>query len=210
MTVFNKLNLPISFLILMISASSFSQEKEQKLKNLFNEFHVSVNHGIGSGRTFFGAGLGANKVFRAEKIVAFRTGIEFQLFHTWDDVGDPSHFSAIKNIHRNHIDFMVPVAMRINIQRMFIELGGNVGVGVVGWERFTYLSFPLGKPTVQTERKEGWTPGFSMGLMGGIGGLIPLNEKLDLLIRPDVGASVYFHGEFLNLYARLCIGIHLK
>lgn len=211
MTVFNKLNLLV--LICMQLFPAFGQEKEPSLKNLFNEFHVSANHGIplySKNRSFFGAGLGANKVFRSEKIIAFRTGLEFQLFHTWDDVGDPSHFSAIKNIHRTGIDLNVPIMLRINIQKMFIELGGNIGTGVVGWERYTNYSFPMGQPTVQTEQKQGWSSGFFLGSTAGMGGLIPLNEKMDLLIRPDVGANLYFYGGFLHLYGRLCIGIHLK
>ena len=87
-----------------------------------------------------------------------------------------------------------------------------MGTGVVGWERYTNYSFPMGQPTVQTEQKQGWSSGFFLGSMAGIGGLIPLNERMDLLIRPDVGANFYFYSDdgLIYLYGRLCIGIHLK
>ncbi len=92
----------------------------------------------------------------------------------------------------------------------FIELGGNLGLGVVGQKRYTQLTYSDNQIPVETEKKESSNQGFSVGPVFGVGVLIPMNEKLDLLIRPDVGASVYFREGFTNLYARLCIGIHLK
>lgn len=98
--------------------------------------------------------------------------------------------------------------MRINIKWVFIELGGNLVAGIAGQKRgiLTYYSQPL----LETTTKDSWNSGISIGPVLGIGSRIPLNEKLDLLIRPDIGASVYFQQEFVNLYGRLCVGIHLK
>lgn len=187
---------------------SFTQEKEQPLRNLFNEYHVSVNHGIGNG--FFGGGLGANHVFNPDKIVSFRTGIDFQFFHVWGNAADPSHYSSTKDIRYSYVDLNVPIIMRINIKWMFMELGGNLGIGITGQQRATVTSYSDYEPPVETEIKDSWNPGISLGPVFGIGTLIPLNEKLDLMIRPDVGASVYFQQEFVNLYGRLCVGLHLK
>ena len=201
------------FFILIGSLNGvIAQEKEQPLKNLFNEFHASVNHGIPlfmQDRTFFGVGLGANKVFRSDKIVAFRTGLELQLFHSWQANGDPSHFSYTENIHSYFLDLSVPLALRMNINHLFVEVGGNIGVGVGGQRRETYSSFPLGQPTVTTEQKTKTGSGFWLGPAVGIGTLISLNERLDLLIRPDVQLNWQIY-DGLNLYARLCVGIHLK
>lgn len=211
MTVFNKSNILV--LICMQLFSAFGQEKEPSLKKLFNEFHVSANHGIpiNSGiRTFFGAGLGANKVFRSEKMIAFRTGLDFQFFHTWGNSGDPAHYSSISNVHYSYLDLTIPVVLRINIGMTFIELGGNLGLGILGQKRYTQHTSFDNQASTEIIKKESLNQGFSVGPVFGVGVLIPMNEKLDLLIRPDVGASVYFKEEFTNVYARLCIGIHLK
>ncbi|MNU98142.1 hypothetical protein D3C71_882460 [compost metagenome] len=206
----------LTFLSLFSTLLLWSQdvgEKVPSLKNAFNEFHASVNHGIplSSGmRTFFGAGLGANKVFRAEKTLAFRTGVEFQFFHMLGNSGDPAHYSSVSNVHYSYSDLTIPIVLRINIGMTFIELGGNLGLGVVGQKRYMQHTYSDNQTPVETEKKESSNQGFSAGPVFGIGMLIPMNEKLDLLIRPDVGASVYFREGFANGYVRLCIGIRLK
>ncbi len=198
------------FIVVMgFSLSSFGQEKEQPLKNLFNEFHASVNHELGKG--FFGGGLAANHVFRPDKIVSFRTGLDFQFFHSWSDSENShSYYSSVKDVHYSYVDLTIPIVLRINIRWVFIELGANLGVGIAGQRRATVTSYYDQQPSVVTTTKGSWNPGISVGPVLGIGARIPLNEKLDLLIRPDVGISMAFNQEFSNLYGRLCIGIHLK
>ncbi|MGV3613489.1 MAG: hypothetical protein ACO1N0_21195 [Fluviicola sp.] len=198
--------------LILLCDSSFAQGKEQPLKNLFNEFHASVNHGILNERTFFGGGLGVSHVFRPDKIFAVRTGLDFQFFHAWSDQGEhPSHYSSTRNIHYSYVDLTIPLIMRFNIRWVFIELGGNLGVGIAGQRRATTTNYSgFQQPSVTTTSHDSWNPGVSAGLFLGIGARIPLNEKLDLLIRPDVGSCMAFNQEFGNLYARLCIGIHLK
>jgi hypothetical protein len=197
------------FILLTFSVYCSGQEKKQDLKNLFNEYGVSVNHGIGTG--FFGGGLGANHVFHPDKVVSFRTGLEFQFFHAWSDSeSHPSHYSSTKNIHYSYVDLTVPIVMRLNVRWLFIELGGHVGAGISGQRRATVTNYSDFQPAVETTTKDSWNPGISAGLLFGIGTRIPLTEKLDLLIRPDVGASAYFQQDFLNLYGRLCVGIHLN
>ena len=199
----------IYFTIFMLFYNaSVAQEKEQTLKKLFNEFHVSVNHSLGNG--FFGGGLGANHVFRPDKVFSFRTGLDLQFFHTWGNSGDPSHYSSTKDIRWAYADLTIPIVMRFNIKYVLIELGGNLGVGIAGQQRATVTTYSDYQPSVEIKTKDFWNSGFSVGPVFGIGTLIPLNEKLDLLIRPDIGASVHFQQEFLNVYGRLCIGIHLK
>ncbi len=202
----------IYFIILnLFYNASFAQEKEQPLKNLFNELHVSVNHGILNERTFFGGGIGVSHVFRPDKIFAFRTGLDFQFFHAWSDQEEQlSHYSSTKNIHYSYMDLTVPLVLRLNIKWIFMELGGNLAVGIAGQRRADVTNDFYMQPSVKTTTKDSWNPGVSAGLVLGIGARIPLNEKLDLLIRPDVGSSMAFNQEFSNLFGRLCIGIHLK
>jgi hypothetical protein len=192
----------IIWISLFCYLSSFAQEKEQPLKNLFNEFHASVNHELGTG--FFGGGLAANHVFRPDKVVSFRTGLDFQFFHHWSDSEDThSYYSSMKNVHYSYVDLTIPIVLRINIKWVFIELGANLGVGIAGQRKAIVTSYYEQLPSVETTTKEAWNPGISVGPVIGIGALIPLNEKLDLLIRPDVGLSG-------SLREELCIGIHLK
>lgn len=192
--------------IFAFSISCFAQEKEQPLKNLFNEYHVSVNHGIGDGS--FGGGLGVNHIFHPDKVISFRTGLDFQFFSNQTYSTPPSHFGSPYDYYCSYVDLTIPLIMRINIKWVFIELGGNLVAGIAGQKRgiLTYYSQPL----LETTTKDSWNPGFSVGPVLGIGARIPLNEKLDLLIRPDVGASISLDREFGNLYGRLCVGIHLK
>ncbi|MGV3613487.1 MAG: hypothetical protein ACO1N0_21185 [Fluviicola sp.] len=197
----------VTIAILLLNGA-FAQEKEQPLKNLFNEFHASVNHPLGNG--FLGGGLGANRIFRPDKVFSFRTGLDFQFFHVWGNAADPSHYSSTKDVRWAYADLIIPIVMRFNIKYVFIELGGNLGVGIAGQQRATVTDFSNYQSFVVTNTKDSWSSGFSIGPMFGVGTLIPLNEKMDLLIRPDIGASVHFRQEFSNFYARLCIGIHLK
>jgi hypothetical protein len=113
-------------------------------------------------------------------------------------------------VHYSYVDLAIPVLLRINIRWVFIELGVNLGVGIAGQRRATVTTYSDFQPSVETTTKGSWNPGFSAGPALGIGGRIPLNEKVDLLIRPDVGISSSFGKEFSNWYGRLCLGIHLK
>ncbi len=192
--------------ILAFCSFSFAQEKEQPLNKLFNEFHASVNHGIGDGS--FGGGLGVNHVFHPDKIVSFRTGFDFQFFSDQRYSNPPSHFGSPYDYYCSYVDLSIPFIMRINIKWVFIELGGNLVAGIAGQKRGVLRDYS--QPLLETTTKDSWNPGFSIGPILGIGGRIPLTEKLDLLIRPDVGASISLDREFGNLYGRLCLGIHLK
>lgn len=199
-----KINLLL--VIFAFSVSCFSQEKEQPLRNLFNEYHASVNHGIGDGS--FGGGVGVNHVFHPDKVISFRTGLDFQFFSGQTYSNPPSHFGSPYDYYCSYVDLSIPFIMRINIKWVFIELGGNLVAGIAGQKRgiLTYYSQPL----PETTTKDSWNPGFSVGPLLGIGARIPINEKLDLLIRPDVGANISLDQEFGNLYGRLCVGLHLK
>jgi hypothetical protein len=192
--------------IFAFSISCFAQEKEQPLKNLFNEFHISVNHGIGDGS--FGGGLGVNHVFHPDKVISFRTGLDFQYFSNQTYSNPPSHFGSPYYYYCSYVDLTIPLIMRINIKWVFIELGGNLGVGITGQKRGVLTDYS--QPLLETTTNDSWNPGVSVGPMFGIGARIPLSEKLDLLIRPDVGASISLDQEFGNLYGRLCVGVRLK
>lgn len=197
----------VLFIFLVVTfQDAYAQEKEQPLNKLFNEFHSSVNHGIGDGS--FGGGLGVNHVFHPDKVISFRTGLDFQFFSDQTYSNPPSHFGSPYDYYCSYVDLTIPFIMRINIKWVFIELGGNLVAGIAGQKRgiLTYYSQPL----LETTTKDSWNPGFSVGPVLGIGTRIPLTEKLDLLMRPDVGASISLNREFGNLYGRLCIGLHLK
>ncbi|WP_343634573.1 hypothetical protein [Fluviicola sp.] len=200
------MKIALFLVVLVLSFFCSAQEKEQPLKNLFNEYYISVNHGIGDGS--FGGGLGLNHVFHPDKIVSFRTGLDFQYFSEMSYSEQPSHFGSPYDYYCSYVDLTVPIVMRINIKWVFIELGGNLAVGIAGQKRGVLSDYS--QPLLETTTKDSWNPGFSVGPVLGIGARIPMNEKLDLLIRPDVGASISLDREFGNLYGRLCVGIHLK
>ncbi len=55
-------------------------EKQQPLKNLVNEFHISVNHGIGSSKEFFGGGWEQTEFLDLKKYLLFELDWNFNFF----------------------------------------------------------------------------------------------------------------------------------
>lgn len=198
----------------------FGQNEKLQFKDYFNEFHVSVNHGIplgGNNRTFYGAGLGMSHVFRAEKTVGARAGLELDFFHVRGyDISPPESDKTRKNQHYYLTSLTIPLNFRISFgekTRLFFELGGRAGFVISGYYTADVLQTGSNNESFFEHVKTHKAPvGLgTVGLNSGIGTLIPLNEKLDLVIHPDFGANLFFlDNESINLYGRLCIGIHLK
>ncbi|MDR0803202.1 hypothetical protein [Fluviicola sp.] len=215
----------LCFFVCLPFFSVFGQEK--KFKDYFNEFHVSLNHGVPfyllySGlvpeeRTFFGGGLGISHVFRADRVVGARAGLELECFHIWDRGGFPPEFDyAVKNRHFYLTNLTIPINLRLSFgrkTRFIFELGGRFGLilfPVVVADVGHYSSDWEGEVFVREKRAGNVGLGIA-GLNTGIGMNVPLNEKLDLLIRPDAGANLFsLEDTRINLYGRLCVGIHLK
>lgn len=208
------------FVLLLQFLPAFCQEKERRPGVLINEYHVSANHGIplySDDRTFFGGGLGISHVFRPNRVVGARIGLEADFFHIWKgNTQPPESDKTRQNQHFYLTKVSLPVNLRITLgrkARFLIELGGRFGLIVSAYYTADVLQTGSDYETFFEHQKTAHGPvglGF-FGLNSGIGTLIPLNEKLDLLIRPDVGANLYFRETAdLNLYARLCIGIHIK
>lgn len=205
--------------VVLISLTALGQENNER--NIFlNEFHLSLNHGIpaySGKRTFFGGGLGASHVFRANRIVGARIGLEADFFHVWGgDTQVPESDKTRRNQHFYLTKVSLPVNLRITLgkkTRFLFEAGGRFGLIVSAYYTADVLQTGPNYETFFEHQKTAHGPvglGF-VGLNSGIGTLIPMNEKLDLLIRPDMGANLYFRetGE-VYLYTRLCVGIHLK
>ena len=127
------MRLLLSLIFMSFLNWNFAQEKEQPLRNLFNEYHVSVNHGIGDGS--FGGGLGVNHVFHPDKVISFRTGLDFQFFSDQTYSNPPSHFGSPYDYYCSYVDLTIPFIMRINIKWVFMELGGNLVAGIAGQKR---------------------------------------------------------------------------
>ena len=122
------------FLIIVgVSISCFAQEvNKQSLKNLFNEFQISVNYGAANPRTFFGVGIGASHVFRSDRALGSRVGLEVDFFHFWSGEITPPYSNDVrKNQHYYSTNVSVPFALQLNFGnqiRFLFELGGRLGV----------------------------------------------------------------------------------
>ncbi|WP_300661415.1 hypothetical protein [Fluviicola sp.] len=194
-------------------------EKEPSLKNVFNEFHISVNHGIPFSpgiRTFFGAGMGANHVFREEKIVGARTGLELDFLHFWEkDAGPPESDQVKNNQHFYFTTISIPANLQLNFGRnvrFSFELGARLGI--VAYMIYTADVLHTGPSydpygTFEYERTSNVLSSGFVGLNSGIGARIPLNKKMDLLIRPTIQINGY-SVDMVKLYGQLQVGIHLK
>lgn len=208
-------------LFLVVSFSGFTQEKKKRFKDYFNEFHVSVNHGVplnANDRAFFGGGLGMNHVFRADRTVGARAGLELELFHVTDyNVGPPESDRVRKNQHFYLTSLTIPLNLRLGFghkTRFFFELGGRAGFVVLGYYTADVLQAGVNNDYYFEHVKTTKVPvgAGTVGLTSGIGTSVPLNEKLDLVIHPDFGANLFFfdYHDRIYLYGRLCVGIHLK
>lgn len=211
------MRLSLFFLLTSCLNLCFAQEKKT-FKDYFNEFHISVNHGVplnANDRPFFGGGLGMSHVFRADRTVGARAGLELDFFHFWDK-GGFDHFleQTIVNKHLYLTSLSVPINLRINLgekKNFHIELGGRLGFNLYSWYEADILHSDSGnQPYFVHERHPGGPVGFAFaGVNSGIGVRIPFNEKLDFLIRPTFQMNIY-NLDRLHFYTQLNLGVHLK
>lgn len=200
---------------------SYSQTNGQSLKNLFNEFHASVNHTLVTTKTFFGVGLGANHIFHSDRALGARIGLEADFYHFGYDGGSsPEHkYESRTNQHFNAVNISVPVDLQVNFGssvRYLFEMGAQLGMNVYTGYKADASYYQYGaQPTTKYINSA-----ISLGLLGGvnlgIGVRIPFNEAVSLLIKPSVGANVYFakpdanDGLASHAYAKLTLGILLQ
>lgn len=187
------------------------------------ELHVSVNHPLSSdneARTFYGAGIGANVLFADTSLVSFKTGVEFNFFHTWDSRIYAGHFASQTNVHYQYVALAIPAIVRFSFGRefkLFIESGAYVGVGY-GKMRSDYSSYsPYNNTSFKGYRYDEYFPGLSFTPMFGLGGRFPLFDRMDLVLKPEFAFVLNEFGsdngtEFNRgfFYAKLSLGIHLK
>lgn len=210
----------LSFIALIFSFHAFTQEKKT-FKDYFNEFHVSVNHGVplnANDRAFFGGGIGMSHVFRVDRTIGARAGLELECFHITDyNAGPPESDKVRQNQHFYLTSLTVPLNLRIGFgekKRIFLELGGRLGFVVFGYYTADILQTgPNSESYFQHVKTTKAPVGLgTVGLNSGIGTTFPLNEELDLVIHPDFGGNLFFMDthERMYLYGRLCVGVLLK
>jgi hypothetical protein len=208
-------------LIALIGSFGFCFAQENKtFKDYFNEFHISINHGVplnANDRAFFGGGLGMSHVFRIDKVVGARTGLELDCFHVQiGNSGTPESDETRQNQHFYITSLGLPINLRLSFGKkthFLFELGSRFGLVVSGYYTADVLRIGPNYETYFERVKTNKGP-VGLGTIGfntGIGSLIPLSEKLALLIKPDFGANLFFFDNpGLHFYGRLCVGIHLK
>jgi hypothetical protein len=197
----------------------FGQERNLKFKDYFNEFHISVNHGVPfypAEKTFFGGGLGMNHVFRANRVVGARAGLEIDFLHFWSKGESPPEYDqTILNQHLYLTSLCIPINLQINFGgnlRFLFEMGGRLG--------FNLYSFYSGdvlhtKPNYETyfvheKNNRGGPVGLAFaGVNSGLGVRIPCNEKFDFVVRPTLQLNIY-DLDRLHFYGKVNLGIHLK
>ena len=171
-------------------------------RNIGSEFHLSGNHPLieGIGATFFGGGIGGNVIFRDTNTWGIKTGIEINYFHTLKSLSYKS-----TNYHTTVLS--LPVMVRFSAgkkNKRFFEMGAYVGVGAGKSEVGKYSQY------------EPYRPGIVISPAISFGGRIFLSERIDLLLRPELGLTITdYHAsdkvfETYYSYVRFCAGIHLK
>jgi hypothetical protein len=190
------------------------------------ELHFSANHPLSSNpedRTFYGGGFGANLVFRDNKPLSFKTGLEANFFHTWNKSVYLGHTSGESNVHYNLWNLSIPVLLRLNVgqkAKFFLEAGAYLGIPLAGSTTSTYhldATYP-GGTNVNELRKEKVGGYFSVSPAVSLGGIFPVSERVDLLLKPELllqknfgvydGPGNDFNERFV--YIRLCLGIRIN
>ena len=206
-------------ILVFISLTAESQEKQKAIRGF--EFYASVNHPISAKegvRTFYGGGIGANIIFNDTNQVSFKTGVEFNYFHTWDSWLYSGHFSNQSNIHYQYAILSIPAVVRFNMGdefKLFLELGAYLGISLGGDMRSTYSTYdPISNYSFNGFKRENYFPGLSFTPMIGFGARVPLSERIDLVLKPEFAFMLnQENSESFNrhyFYARFCAGIHLK
>src|SRR6185436_1499537 len=87
-------------LFLFLSAFGICQD----VSKLINEFHLSGNHGLSAPKTFFGGGLGASHVFRADQPLGARIGLEADFYHFWNAGVSGPEFNKYESRSNQHFN----------------------------------------------------------------------------------------------------------
>lgn len=208
-------------ILLLFFVFPFSQGNAQSLQNLVNEFHVSVNRGIGSERNFFGTGLGVNHVFKSDQSLGARVGLQADFYHFWNGgVSGPefNKYESRSNQHFNVLNISIPFGLQVNFGysvRYLFEIGSELGVNATTrYSADIHSSFNVSgvNEHVNTTMNLGAFLGFNLG----VGVRIPFNDAISLLVKPGIGVQAYVSGfkadalTMGNAYAKLSLGILLN
>ncbi|MDF3027836.1 MAG: hypothetical protein K0S23_2143 [Fluviicola sp.] len=197
------------------------------------EFHCSVNHPLSSkeDRTFYGVGIGANILLRDTCLFNFKTGIEVNYFHTWDEGIYSGKMSSKKDLHYRYAVVSIPAFVRLTFGdrfKVFLEAGAYAGVCVAGKVRYTYTSYSSSPndPTTTQESKDSYNNGLSISPAIGLGTRFPLLVRLDVFLKAEFALVIKgqqlsgntigsgyggdYDFNYRYKYLRLCAGIHLK
>ena len=200
------------------------------------EFHASANLPLNQGKTFFGAGGGANILLRDTCRFNFKTGIEVNYFQTWEASAYYSKMASRKDLHYRFPALTFPAFARVNFGKRvkwFLEAGVYVGFGLGGRVTFSQISYPTSPNDITTvyEGGESCYSGLSITPAGSLGFRFPLSERIDLLLKPEFaymrnkledlelstdktklgsGYGGSHEYDFSFMYVRVCAGIHLK
>ncbi|MNE18885.1 hypothetical protein D3C87_03950 [compost metagenome] len=115
--------------------------------------------------------------------------------------------------------YFTTISIPANLQ---LNFGRNIRFSFEAGARFGIVAYMVYKADVlrtgpsygpygtfeYERRSKVFSSGF-VGLNSGIGAKIPLNERMDLLIRPTIQINGYFI-DMMKLYGQLQVGIHLK
>ncbi len=187
------------------------------------ELHGSVNHPLKGIRTFYGGGFGANLVFMDQRKLSLKTGFETNFFHTWNKSVYTGKMSSSTNVHHKFWNLSIPLMLRINAGeriRLFLEAGAYLGIPIAGTSTSRFKTTPTGpgQPFTDEIRTEKFKGYFSVSPSVSLGGIFPVSQRLDLIVKPEFvfqkNFNVYdgpvddFNAKFS--YVRLCVGIRIN
>ena len=206
-----------------------------RAQNTGLEIHYSVNYTLSSAshRSFFGAGIGANVIFRDNSTFNIKTGLEVNYFHTWDYSASGGKMSSRTNLHYQYAVVSFPAFARLTFGerfKWFMEAGAYVGICPGGKVRYTSTSYgPNPGQMSVAEYSQSYRTGLSVTPAAALGFRFSLSDRLDLFLKPEFAFvksnlgpdsplstkddyGPVSHADFndMYMYVRFCVGIHLK
>lgn len=168
--------------------NAYSLAQDTTIITYIDELAININRSqiIGDpNHQRMGFGLGAYFTSPMKKIVQFQTGIEYNLFRTYEENMYEGHFSSTTDNELSAHIFTLPLNVRINVGTAFktyIQVGGFLDIVAIStikgirthrvWDSEGHLSY------VSSSFKEhGWTHSIKPSVSLSIGNFIKLNDQ---------------------------------
>ncbi|HRP53791.1 MAG TPA: hypothetical protein PLI97_09830 [Fluviicola sp.] len=178
-------------LFTLFSGFTVAQTTKKSWKNVLNEFAISTNYGLEESG-FFGGGLSIGHCMKPDKVVGFGAAVAFDFYHfNLGDCTPPKSTDFRHNQHFYTTNVSIPFDLQLNFgkkTRFLIEIGGQFGANIHTVYRANVLDASTNS-YLATRNQKGL--GAFVGLNGGLGISIPIEDQYAIVLKPAWGLNLY-------------------